>query len=330
LHKKRSGDLHPDLERQDEAPRPPIGGFFIERTSMSMTAILTPAPLRRGSDHHAAVRALQSALAALNYRLAVDGEFGAATEMAVRQFQDAHHLAVDGVVGPATAGAIDAELAGTAVAAAAVPPAGGIKPMVVDIYHGDDVSDFCAARAFGIRGIIHKATEGLTITDTFYAERRRAALAAGLLWGAYHFFRPGDVERQVEHFLAMAAPDDKTLVCLDHEDARVPLIDAIRFLQAIERRLHRKAVLYSGFLIKEQLTGRADAFLAGHRLWLCHYGATPRWPRAWPRYWLWQYTGDGDGPAPHHVPGITVPEGRGIDINHYDGTPDQLAAEWAA
>jgi hypothetical protein len=31
--------------------------------------------------------------------------------------------------------------------------------------------------------------------------------------------------------------------------------------------LSRKAVLYSGFLIKEQLGNRIDSYLAAHRLW---------------------------------------------------------------
>jgi hypothetical protein len=32
----------------------------------------------------------------------------------------------------------------------------------------------------------------------------------------------------------------------------------------------------------------------------------------------------------HHItfPGITVPGGKGIDLNRYEGTKDQLKAEW--
>ena len=36
-----------------------------------------------------------------------------------------------------------------------------INPKVVDIYHGDNVSDFAKAYAAGYRGIIHKATEAV-------------------------------------------------------------------------------------------------------------------------------------------------------------------------
>lgn len=58
--------------------------------------------LRRGSSG-SAVRTLQQAINAWGgARLLVDGDFGAATEIAVRRFQTAHGLVVDGVVGNQT------------------------------------------------------------------------------------------------------------------------------------------------------------------------------------------------------------------------------------
>jgi nucleoid-associated protein YgaU len=61
-----------------------------------------PATVKRGALGEA-VKGLQNAL---NVRaaqgIAVDGNFGAATENAVRQFQSANDLEVDGVAGPAT------------------------------------------------------------------------------------------------------------------------------------------------------------------------------------------------------------------------------------
>ena len=48
------------------------------------------------------VRSLQCLLRAHGHDIAVDGDFGPATERAVRAFQSANHLTADGIVGPRT------------------------------------------------------------------------------------------------------------------------------------------------------------------------------------------------------------------------------------
>ena len=205
-------------------------------------------------------------------------------------------------------------------------PAAVINPMVVDLSHHNDVADFGAVKVAGIAGVIHKATEGVSFTDKLYGGRRVRALDVGLLWGAYHFLRPGSIAAQVDFFLKAASPDDTTLLALDHEDKRVTLIDAKEFLLRIEDAVGRKPVLYSGSVIKEQLGNRIDGYLAAHRLWLAQYGPRPVTPRNWPSAWLWQFTGDGIGPQPHSIPGIV---GSGIDINSYEGDAVKLTAEWS-
>ena len=201
-----------------------------------------------------------------------------------------------------------------------------INPLVVDLSHHNDVADFGQVKAAGYAGIIHKATEAIGFVDNMYAVRRGQAMNAGLLWGAYHFLRPVSIPAQVSSSLKIAAPDNMTLLALDHEDERVPLINAKEFLLRVEDAVGRKAVLYSGSSIKEQLGNRIDGYLAAHRLWLAQYGLRPVTPRNWPSAWLWQFTGDGIGPKPHSVPGIV---GTGIDINHFDGDAVKLAAEWS-
>jgi hypothetical protein len=58
--------------------------------------------LKRGSNGQA-VLTLQRKLASLGYDpKGIDGSFGLNTEKAVRNFQKAHHLPADGIVGPAT------------------------------------------------------------------------------------------------------------------------------------------------------------------------------------------------------------------------------------
>ena len=140
-----------------------------------------------------------------------------------------------------------------------------IKLRVVDLYRGDRVSSFRKAADFGIWGIIHKATTGATGKDGKYSDRRSAALDAGLLWGAYHWGTNANVPKQVDNFLQNAKPDDKTLIALDYEDARMSLAQAREFLTLLAEKLGRKPVLYSGNLIKERLGNKTDAFFGSHR-----------------------------------------------------------------
>src|SRR5262249_26275590 len=100
------------------------------------------------------------------------------------------------------------------------------NPVIVDLSHFDDVQACDAVKGYGIVGVINKATEGPGMIDKPYAIRRKPAADHGLLYGAYHFLRPGDPIVQADHFLAVAlsvAQPDDLLLAVDHEDRHVPL-----------------------------------------------------------------------------------------------------------
>lgn len=181
------------------------------------------------------------------------------------------------------------------------------KPLVIDIYHGDPVEDFQAVKDFGIVGVIHKASQG-TSADPLYDVRRKAFTDIGMKWGAYCFFEGRDPVGEADYFLSAAEPDADTLVALDWEnypdDNHAPNANAARaFLERIEDKLNRKAVIYSGNVAKEQLSG-VDTYFGSHRLWLCQYATTWKVQPSWTTPWLWQNNGDSYGPGPHVIPGI--------------------------
>jgi GH25 family lysozyme M1 (1,4-beta-N-acetylmuramidase) len=133
---------------------------------------------------------------------------------------------------------------------------------VIDLSHHNtmDVDGFAKMREFGIRGVIHKSSQGVGYVDPQYAVRRNAAKSAGLLWGAYHFGDNRAVASQVDWFLKSAPPDADTLVALDFEpnaDKTMTLDQCRGFLRLIEAKLGRKAVIYSGNLIKRNAPRRA-------------------------------------------------------------------------
>jgi Lyzozyme M1 (1,4-beta-N-acetylmuramidase) len=207
-----------------------------------------------------------------------------------------------------------------------------MQPRVVDVSHHNAVVDLKATAKAGVWGVIHKATQGSHYVDPTYKDRRKMASDAGLLWGAYHFNTGDPVESQVDHFLSQADPDNDTLLVLDFEDypkSNMSMFQAFEFLQLIEQKVGRRAAIYSGNRIKENIgkINKLDrSYVTSHRLWLCQYSTRTRLPAGWTDWWLWQYTGDGQGPQPHSIPGVS---GTGIDLNTYRGTQQELRATWA-
>lgn len=222
-------------------------------------------------------------------------------------------------------------------------------PRVVDVYHGDvfnaDVKhslhltdDMAALASVGIWGIIHKATQGLGNTDSAYHQRRAAANTIGLFWGAYHFNTGDTIQAQVDHFFDAAQPDANTLMCLDFEDNRqsqMSLNQAIQFIQLADEKLGRPIWVYGGNRPKEMFANPSQEVretLARSHWWICQYSLAPilndvnGHPLPFRDAPLWQYTGDNLGQPPHVLPGIAT---KGIDINHFAGTKDELKAIWA-
>lgn len=199
-----------------------------------------------------------------------------------------------------------------------------MTPNVIDISHHNTVKDFAALKATGILGVIHKCTQGSGYVDPTYATRRRAATDAGLLWGAYTFNTGEAVELQVKNFISHAEPDTQTLMALDFEDnpsSNMSLQQAKKFLQLAAEQIGRKCVLYSGNRVKDLLgSNLTDITLGAHRLWLAQYGPKPVVQTSWRKPWLWQYS----------ERGLLSGTDGNIDLNFYDGSAKQLAAEWAA
>lgn len=226
--------------------------------------------------------------------------------------------------------------AGSFVAAEEQAPAGASlvspSPMVIDLYDGDQVRSFGDAKAAGLLGVIHKATTGGTGRDDKYAERRKMAADAGLLWGAYHWGTAAPIDDQVENFLGWAAPDDNTLIAVDFEsDAgnQMTLQGLRAFSDGVFARKQRRPVIYGGILLKTTLGGAPDPYFAAHRLWLAQYGPKPVTQASWPRFWLWQYTDGSDRTPLVTVPGVPGNARGQLDCNYFDGSATDLIAQWA-
>jgi lysozyme len=202
--------------------------------------------------------------------------------------------------------------------------------VVVDISHHNGNVDLNKAKQAGIVGVIHKATQGKTMTDDMYQANRQKAQAAGLLWGAYHFGTNADGEQQADFFLSKANADAQTLLVLDYEpngNSTMTLDQARAFVTRVNQVTGKFPGFYSGSLIKEQLGGKPpDPILGKCFLWIAQYGPKAKnIPATWPTWTMWQYT-DGkpqNGPDPKTVDGIGA-----CDRDQFNGTLEALKALW--
>ena len=208
----------------------------------------------------------------------------------------------------------------------------GGTPLVFDVSHFQGQVDARSAYADGLRGLLHKATEGTGFVDPMYAPNRGNAKAAGLLWGAYHFGIGGDPEGQAQFFLEHAKPDGQTLLALDLESnpqgASMTLDEARAFVTFLHEHTGKWPGVYGGSYLRELLGGARDAVLGNCWFWLADYTDTVRGvPPTWDYWTLWQYTDGNVGPAPHAVAG--VPGGR-CDRDRFVGDAAELVAFWTS
>jgi lysozyme len=198
---------------------------------------------------------------------------------------------------------------------------------VIDISHHNGVVDLTKAGSAGVQGVIHKATQGWKYVDPLYKTNRAAALAAGLMWGAYHFGVGADGAEQADFFLTTVQPDDDTLLVLDFEantaDSSMDLIEARAFVTHLQQNTGHWPGLYAGQYLKELLGASPDPVLSNCWLWLAQYGPTPVVPPGWNDWTMWQYTDGAVGPQPHVVPGFGP-----CDRDLFNGTAADLKTFW--
>ncbi len=199
--------------------------------------------------------------------------------------------------------------------------------------HGLDVSrwqgpiDWRQAKASGVSFVFMKATEGGDFLDPMFEEHRRGAQAAGVPWGAYHYYyfcRPAREQAQwfiqnvpkgadLPHVLDMEwTPHSKT--CTLRPDGRTVRAEAQKFLDILERHYGRRPIVYTTV----DFYGDTNiARLPKTDFWLRSVAGHPRqvYPGAVWRFW--QYTGTG------LVPGV---QGK-VDINVFSGPPE-IWAQW--
>jgi lysozyme len=168
----------------------------------------------------------------------------------------------------------------------------------IDVSHYQGDLDWPAVAASGIRFAFVKATDGVDDIDPHFARNWAGAKDAGIVRGAYHFFRPAlDAGQQAAHFLRVAAMDDMALPpALDVEVSdgldRPAREAGIRtWLEQVRTAAGCTPILYTDPSFWRE---HVDADFSDYPLWLACYGPKAEIPAGWPAWTFWQHTETGN------------------------------------
>lgn len=209
----------------------------------------------------------------------------------------------------------------------------------IDVSRWNGVVDWPAVAADGASFAICKASEGITHKDKRFIENWNGAKAAGLVVGAYHFYKfrqAGDV--QAENFLSQIYkvwyPGDPALFAVDLEwnptdDPNKPYIPpkgeaelALEFVRIVEHDLKRPMLVYTAASFW-QAAGNPEGFTV-RPLWVSNFtnAAAPKMPKGWADWLIWQYAADAETGFPGKIAGVK----DDVDLNRFRGTVAELEA----
>ena len=182
-------------------------------------------------------------------------------------------------------------------------PALALEGMDVSVYQGR--VDFTAASQ-EVQAVIIRASYGETGVDPYYLSHYKAAKAAGLKVGFYHYLEavtPDQARLEARHFASLIRDLDCDLrPALDyeafHNQGRDAVTDvALAFLTTLEGELGARPMLYADSYAARHYFGAA---LGAYPLWVADWDvpAPDLSGSPWSTWAAWQYTDGG------RIPGV--------------------------
>ncbi|HEU4730426.1 MAG TPA: GH25 family lysozyme [Kofleriaceae bacterium] len=193
----------------------------------------------------------------------------------------------------------------------------------IDVSYHQEAIDWPRVRGAGVRFAFIRLSDGATLRDATFQTNWAGARRAGLVRGAYQFFRPDQsATAQADLMItAMASrePDDLPPVIDIEIDGGLPAPEVAARAQAwidrVRDKLGVEPIVYTGGALWRN--GGAEP-IGAQPLWIAHYTqGCPALPAPWTQWRFWQHTDRGA------IPGIEGP----VDLDLFAGTLGDLRAE---
>ncbi len=195
-----------------------------------------------------------------------------------------------------------------------------VKGIDVSVYQGS--VGWAQVKAGGWEYAYIRVSDGLDYPDSKFATNWPGAKSAGVIRGAYQFFRPGqDPTMQADMMVSKITaagglqpgdlPPVLDIEVTDGQASSTIQAHAKTWLQEVEKKTGVKPIVYTANFMSSAI-GTA---LAGWTLWVANYGATcPLMPSGWTSWKFWQNADNGT------IPGIS----GATDTDLFNGTKTQL------
>lgn len=201
--------------------------------------------------------------------------------------------------------------------------AAGTTVKGIDVSFYQQGVDWSKVKAAGHKFGIARVSDGVNYPDDYFQQNWAEIKQAGLIRGAYQFFRPGQNATTQAQMVVSAVGklgngDLPAVIDVETADGQSSgtIVQKIKtWISVVEQGTGKKPIIYAAMGFWDTLSGTSE--FAKYDLWVANYGVScPYLPNTWATWKFWQYTDSGQ------VSGVS----GGVDTNHFNGTFDQLVA----
>lgn len=203
--------------------------------------------------------------------------------------------------------------------------ADGATTLGIDVSYYQGTINWTTVKNAGVKFAFIRVSDGDVFTDPKFSTYWTGAKQAGVIRGAYQFFRPNqNVTAQADKMIAAIGtytPGDLPPV-IDVEatgglSASTVAARIRTWVDRVKNALGVAPIVYTGKYFWRDDVGGPTSFV-GNPLWIAQYTSLcPDLPAPWQRWTFWQYSESGT------VAGVS---GGNVDMDRFNGSVDDLLA----